>query len=111
MAGFEDVAAVVCVGFPLVDIGGCRSDDSNDPIIDLVTPVLFVTGQCASRCRVADLEAVRNNMKALSGLVVVGGADDYLRLSRQKMTSMALTQDVADRVVMVSYCVDCGALN
>ncbi len=102
VAGFEDVSAVVCLGFSLADVGGCRGNSSDDPIVDLVMPVLFVVGQFAPRCCLNDIETLRASMKALTGLIVVGGGDEHLRLSHHKMISIALTQDVADRVVMVS---------
>ncbi|XP_064465855.1 KAT8 regulatory NSL complex subunit 3-like [Ornithodoros turicata] len=94
----ESVVAVVCLGFPLVGICGAR--DVDDPMLDSHTPTLFVIGQNALSCGIDDIENFREHMKAESGLVVVGGANDSLRVSSLKKRMEGVTQSVVDRCIV-----------
>ncbi|XP_075544041.1 reduction in Cnn dots 1 [Dermacentor variabilis] len=94
----ESVAAVVCFGFPLVGLSGSR--DVDDPLLDSHTPTLFVVGQNALSCSMDELENFREHMKAVSGLVVVGGADDSLHMCALKKRLEGVTQSMVDRCVL-----------
>lgn len=94
----ESVAAVVCFGFPLVGFGGSR--DVDDPLLDSHTPTLFVVGQNALSCSMDELENFREHMKAPSGLVVVGGADDALHMCALKKRLEGVTQSMVDRCIL-----------
>lgn len=94
----ESVAAVVCLGFPLVGMSGSR--DVDDPLLDSHTPTLFVVGQNALSCGMDELENFREHMKAESGLVVVGGADDSLHMCALKKRLEGVTQSMVDRCVL-----------
>ena len=97
----ESVSACICLGFPMHTLEGVRGE-ADDPILDLKTPVLFVVGQNATQCRADDVEDMREKMKADTGLVIVGGADDELRVSKNKKSAEGLTQSMVDRCIVVS---------
>lgn len=94
----ESVAAVVCLAFPLVGLSGPR--DVDDPLLDSPTPTLFVVGQNALSCGTDRIEDFREQMKAVSGLVVVGGADDGLRMGCLKKRLEGVTQSMVDRCLL-----------
>lgn len=53
-------------------------------------------------CSIDDMEDFRSRMRAVTGLVVVGGADDLLRISPDKMLAESITQEIVDRCILVS---------
>lgn len=75
--------------------------DVDDPLLDSHTPTLFVVGQNSLSCGIDEIENFREHMKAESGLVVVGGADDRLHMCSLKKRLEGVTQSMVDRCMLV----------
>ena len=93
------MTAVICLGFPLTTVEGKRGS-SDDTLMDIKCPVIFVVGQNASLVRTDELEDVRERMMVATSLVVVGTADDQLRVSTTKKISDGITQSMVDRCIL-----------
>ncbi|CAH0559591.1 unnamed protein product [Brassicogethes aeneus] len=99
IAQVDTVLCVVCLGFSLLTAEG-RRGEPDDNILELQIPVLFVIGQCSNTSLQEDVEDLRERMRVETGLIVVGSADDYLRVNKKKKRSEGITQSVVDRCVV-----------
>ncbi|XP_040567657.1 uncharacterized protein Rcd1 isoform X2 [Lepeophtheirus salmonis] len=99
VAAMESVAVIVCLGFPVYTLDGSRGE-ADDPIMDLKTSILFIVGQNSLLCRSDDIEDMREKMKAETGLIIVGEADDALRVSKIKKCLEGITQSMVDRCLI-----------
>lgn len=95
----ETISGVVCLGFPSKGVNGYRGD-IDEPLFACKTPTLFVIGQESSVCNQDDIENLREKMKAITGLVIVGGADEKLRMSKNKKKLEGVTQSMVDRCII-----------
>lgn len=95
----EHVTAVICLGFPLTTVEGKRGTP-DDTLMDMRCPVMFVIGQNATLVRPDDLEDIREKMLVETSLVVVGTADDHLRVSTRKKVAEGITQSMVDRCIL-----------
>lgn len=79
-----EVAALVCLGYPLV---GQRGQERGDVLRALRTPILFVQGTRDRLCPLDRLEAVRREMAAPSALHVVEGGDHSLEVGARALAA------------------------
>lgn len=99
IAQMEHITAVICIGFPFTTVEGKRGTP-DDVLMDIRCPVMFIIGQNATLVRPDDLEELREKMLVETSLVVVGTADDYLRISTSKKMLEGITQSMVDRCVL-----------
>lgn len=95
----EQVSGVVCFGFSYNTVHGIRGAP-DDHILDLSTPVLFLVGQNSARTSPEEIECLRERITAPTSLVIVGAADDCLRVSKTKRKFDGVTQEMVDNMVM-----------
>lgn len=93
------MTAVICLGFPFTTVEGNRGTP-DDTLMDIRCPVMFVIGQNATLVRPDDLEDLREKMLVETSLVVIGTADDHLRISTAKKISEGITQSMVDRCIL-----------
>ena len=95
----QNVAGVVCLGYPLCGAGD-RTKLRDKVLRSLTTPILFVQGTRDSLCPLDLLENVRAEMKAPNLLHVVEGGDHSLLVTKRQLTAAGETQDqVEQRIV------------
>ncbi len=92
------IKACICLGFPIYTLDGTRGEP-DDPLLDMKTPTLFVIGENASQSRPDDLEDIRERMRAETNMVIIGAADDQLRMAKCKKTAEGITQSMVDRCI------------
>ncbi|XP_033252301.1 uncharacterized protein LOC117191586 [Drosophila miranda] len=95
----ESLACVVCMGFAYNTLRGPRGSP-DDRILDIKTPILFVIGQNSARSSQEEMESLRERMQSESSLVVVGSADDVLRVPKSKRRIEGVTQSMVDAMVV-----------
>ncbi|XP_074028948.1 reduction in Cnn dots 1 isoform X3 [Leptinotarsa decemlineata] len=99
VAQVENIMCVVSIGFSLLTAEGSRGEP-DDNLLELQCPVLFVIGQCSNTSSQEDLEELRERMRVETGLIVVGSADDNLRVTKKKKNAEGITQSVIDRCIV-----------
>lgn len=95
----EQVSGVVCFGFSYNTVHGVRGQ-ADDYLLDLSTPTLFLVGQNAARSNEEEIELFREKISAPTSTVVVGSADDYLRVSKSKRRLEGVTQEMVDNMIV-----------
>jgi predicted alpha/beta-hydrolase family hydrolase len=95
----EEVAAVICLGYPLC--GGGDPQKLRDGVLrELSTPVLFVQGTRDPLCPLELLEKVRREMRAENELRIVEGGDHSLTVAKRWLKASGETQDDVDRRIL-----------
>jgi len=97
----EDVAAVICLGYPLCG-GGNPAKLRADVLHRLTTPIFFVQGTRDRLCPLDLLEQTRREMKASNELYVVQGGDHSLQVEKARLKTSGETQDDVDERIMVA---------
>lgn len=95
----EDVAGVICLGYPLCG-GGNPTKLRADVLRALSTPMLFVQGTRDSFCPLDLLASVRREMKAPNELYVVEGGDHSLLVTKGQLKASGETQDQLDERIL-----------
>ncbi|KAH8232956.1 hypothetical protein KR026_002285 [Drosophila bipectinata] len=95
----ESVACVVCMGFAYNTARGPRGAP-DDRMLDIKAPILFVIGQNSARTSQEEMEGLRERMQSESALVMVGSADDSLRVPKSKRRIEGVTQSMVDAMVI-----------
>lgn len=90
----QPVRALICMGYPLVGMGGKVRDEI---LKTITTPVLFVQGDSDAMCPLDMLDEVMREMKAPRELLVVEGANHSLQLPARALKFSEQTQDEVDR--------------
>jgi hypothetical protein len=103
----EEVAALVCLGYPL---RGARGELRDQVLLALRTPVLFVQGTRDKLCPLEELEAVRGRMQVRSTLLVVEGGDHSLEVGVRLLRQRGETQREVDTRILAGigiFLADC----
>lgn len=98
----ETVSSVLCMGFAYNTLTGPRGSPE-DHLLEMKVPVLFVIGQNSARTSQEEMESLREKMHSESSLLVVGSADDCLRVPTNKCKIEGVTQAMVDSMIMVSF--------
>jgi predicted alpha/beta-hydrolase family hydrolase len=94
----EQVAGVICLGYPLKS--GATGVLRDKVLLELRTPVLFVQGSRDPLCPLDLLAEVRGRMLAPSTLMVVKGGDHSLVVSTKQLKMTGDTQEHVDARVL-----------
>ena len=92
------IKACICLGFPIYTLDGIRGEP-DDPLLEMKTPTMFIVGENASQTRSDDLEDIRERMRAETSMLLIGGADDKLRMAKCKKKAEGITQSMVDRCI------------
>ncbi|XP_032596948.1 KAT8 regulatory NSL complex subunit 3 isoform X2 [Drosophila grimshawi] len=95
----ESIACVICLGFAFNTLRGPRGTP-DDRLLDIKTPILFIIGQNSARSSQEEMEGLRERMQSESSLLVVGSADDALRVPKSKRRIEGVTQAMVDSMVV-----------
>jgi uncharacterized protein len=95
----ENVAGLVCLGYPLCAMGD-RTKIRDEILRALSTPILFVQGTRDSFCPLDFLEGVRAEMKAPNFLHVVEGGDHSLNVPKRQLQASGETQERVNRQIL-----------
>jgi predicted alpha/beta-hydrolase family hydrolase len=94
----QQVAALVCFGYPLCAAGD-QAKLRDEVLLALRTPILFVQGTRDALCPLDLLETVRKKMAAPSHLHVVNGGDHSLFASKSELKASGLSQIDVDAAI------------
>jgi uncharacterized protein len=97
----EDVAAVICLGYPLCG-GGDPAKLRAEVLYRLTTPILFVQGTRDRLCPLDLLDQTRREMKAPNVLYVVEGGDHSLQVEKARLKASGETQDHVDQRIIAA---------
>jgi predicted alpha/beta-hydrolase family hydrolase len=95
----EQVAALICFGYPLCG-GGDRSKLRDQVLRELTTPILFVQGTRDPLCPLDLLESVRSQMRARSELYLVEEGDHSLAVTKKKLAAAGENQHDVDQRIL-----------
>jgi uncharacterized protein len=95
----EDVAGLVCLGYPLCAMGD-RTKLRDEVLRSLQTPILFVQGTRDPLCPLDLLEDVRAKMKAPNLLHIVEEGDHSLRVTKRQLAATGETQGDVDLSIL-----------
>ena len=87
------VAALVCLGYPLV---GQRGDVRDAVLLELERPILFVQGTRDKLCPLDRLDALLPRLVAPHALHVVEGGDHSLVVGKRELAARGETQAAVD---------------
>ena len=93
----EEVAGLVCLGYPLV---GRRGDVRSEVLLALRVPVLFVQGTKDPLCPLERLEEVRRRMTAPNTLHAVEGGNHSLEVGVRALAARGDTQEKVEQRVL-----------
>jgi predicted alpha/beta-hydrolase family hydrolase len=96
----EEVAGVICLGYPLQS--GATGALRDEVLVSLRRPVLFVQGTRDPLCPLDRLESVRTRMTAPNTLLVIEGGNHSLEISAQQRKATGETQQTADARVLAT---------
>jgi predicted alpha/beta-hydrolase family hydrolase len=91
----EEVAAIVCLGYPLASMGN-RDKLRDEVLVAMHTPILFVQGTRDRLCPLDLLAEVRERMTATNALHIVETGDHSLRITKTHTKKTGVTQSDAD---------------
>ena len=95
VALIAQVAAVVCLGYPLCG-GGDVSKLRDQVLLELKTPAMFVQGTRDRLCPMDLFDKVRKRMAASTALHVVEDGDHSLLVSKTELKARGVTQEDVD---------------
>lgn len=95
--GSERIAALVCLGYPLIGQSGAVRDAV---LLELEKRVLFVQGSRDTMCPLDRLADVQARMRAEHATFVVDGGDHSLLVRKGDLTSSGRTQESVDEGVL-----------
>ncbi|KAJ4794581.1 KAT8 regulatory NSL complex subunit 3 [Rhynchospora pubera] len=92
-----DVAAVVCLGYPLKGMNGAVRDET---LIQLKVPTMFVQGSKDGLCPLDKLASIRKKMDCKNELHVIDGGDHSFKIGKKFLESSGKTQDQAEQAAV-----------
>jgi len=95
--GSDRIAALVCLGYPLVGQNGSVRDQV---LLDLEKPILFVQGSRDVMCPLDQLDAVETRMRAHHERFVIEGGDHSLQVRKGELKTSGRTQEQVDESVI-----------
>jgi predicted alpha/beta-hydrolase family hydrolase len=95
----EEVAAVICLSYPLCG-GGDPAKLRVEVLRALATPILFVQGTRDRLCPLHLLESARREMKAVNDLHIVEKGDHSLLVTQARLRACGETQETVDQRIL-----------